>query len=330
MKLINITELFYNNIRVRIKAPYRVIELKRFAADLVKEYEVIAEDNGKVVLKSFYPCDYEESRKLVLYTFKGENKGTLLFIHGLGRYNLDYLKYFPKSFQKHGYSSALMILPYHFDRTPSGFKSGELFLNTTDNTLLRSRFEHAVVDALTSLYYLKDQFGEPIYLMGYSFGGMIATIAASFYEDLKALSLVVTGGNFYHITWSSVVTKVFRVQYEKNKECNPEICKKLHGKDFYNYMERLSSPALPLNSAPIACYEYDPLVFAKFVKAPVIFFTALFDFFIPFKSSNELYKHLGSRIKNRYILPAGHITSFLIWRKFILKKSLKFFERVSE
>jgi pimeloyl-ACP methyl ester carboxylesterase len=302
---------------------------RTFASHYEGKYEVLLEDNDKTYLRSPYPTEYRESSRIVLYTFRGGTKGTLLFIHGLGRYNMRFLTYFPRWFASKGYSTALMILPYHFDRTPRGKKSGEMFLDTTDNITLRSRFEHAVVDTLASIDYMKDKFGYPLYLMGYSFGGMIATISAAFRNDLSGLSLVVTGGNFLHITWDSIVTKVFRVQYEQNKECNKEKCIEWHSENnFYAYIRNLKDPKFKLNTAPMLCYEYDPLAFAKFVKAPTIMFSALFDIFIPLKSSTELFHFLGSERKKRYLLPSGHITSYLIFRRFIASSTLKFFEKM--
>ncbi len=289
-------------------------------------YKVIKEISGEVFLESPYPTEYRESSKIVLHTFEGGTRGSLLFIHGLGKRNIKFLTYFPKWFASKGFSSALMILPYHFERTPVGKSSGELFLDTTDNTILRSRFEHSVVDALTSLDYLRDRFGYPLYLMGYSFGGMISTISAAFRKDLSGLSLVVSGGNFFHITWNSVVTKVFRVQYEQNQECDAKKCKYWHSEDnFYRYIREVKDPRIKLGTAPMQCYEYDPLVFAKFVKAPTVIFTALFDIFIPYKSSEELYEFLGSTRKKRYVLPSGHLTSYAVFRSFIASKTLKFF-----
>ncbi len=300
--------------------------IRTFASHYRGGYKVIGESEGKVYLESPYPTEYRESSRVVLYTFEGGTKGTLLFIHGLGKYNMKFLTYFPRWFAKRGYSTALMILPYHFDRTPAGKKSGEMFLDTTDNPTLRSRFEHAVVDVLTSLDFMKDRYGYPLYLMGYSFGGMISTIAAAFRSDLSGLSLVVTGGNFYHITWNSVVTRVFRVQYEKNKECDREKCRFWHSKEnFYRYIKELKSPKIELDSAPMQCYEYDPLVFAKFVRSPAVMFSALFDVFIPYESSKELFEHLGSSKKRRYVLPSGHITSYLIFRSFIARSTERFF-----
>ena len=305
--------------------------MRRFADTYDGNYRVLEERENVIVLESPYPGDFEEVSRIYLYTYPSSgDKGFVLFVHGLGRYNLKFLRWFPREFSKMGFTSALMILPYHFDRTPKGYKSGELFLNTTDNDALRSRFEHAVVDLLASFDFFRDRYGEEIFLMGYSFGGMIAVMASAF-RDPKGLSLVVTGGNFLHITWESLVTKVFRVQYEKNGECDVEKCRFWHSKEnFWKFIDELKDPAIVLNSAPMKCYEYDPLVFAKFVRSPVIFFKALFDFFIPSKSSDELFQRLGSDIKERHLLFSGHVGSFLLWRKYIVKKSSLFFEKVSE
>ncbi|WGS64624.1 alpha/beta hydrolase [Marinitoga aeolica] len=289
---------------------------------------ILKEENRKTILKSNYPCEYPESSKIPLYIYDAKSDKTLLFIHGLGTRNLKYLKWFPENFAKNGYNSALMILPYHFDRTPKGHKSGELFLSTTDNYILRSRFEHSVVDILTTLNYLKERFKTDLYLMGFSFGGMVSTIAASLREDIKGLSLAVTGGNFYHITWKSFVTGVLRVQYEENKECNPEKCLNYHLKEYPEYLNSLKKPEIELDKAPIACFEYDPLTFAKFIKSPVIIFRALFDIFIPKKSTLDLYEKIKTQ-KELYTIPTGHLSSYL-YRKYILKKTISFFKKRGE
>lgn len=287
---------------------------------------VIKETKEKVLLKSNYPSEYYESSILPLYFYpsKTDSNKALLFIHGLGTKNIEYLKWFPEQFSRLGYNSYLMILPYHFERTPKGFKSGELFLKPE---YLREKFEHAIVDTLTSLNYIKSMFDGKKYLMGFSFGGMISTISAAYFK-VDGLSLCVTGGNFYHITWKSFATKVLRVKYEENKECNIEKCRELHGKDFYKYLQSLNSPNITKDSAPMPCYEYDPLTFAKFVKAPTIMFRAIFDIFIPKNSTLELFEKLGSSEKEIYTIFSGHLTSY-VFRNKILKKTDEFFKKRS-
>ncbi|KLO24188.1 lysophospholipase [Marinitoga sp. 1197] len=296
-----------------------------FAKNYSNNPIILKETNDLTLLKSNYPCKYSESSKIFVYTYNAQSDRTLLFIHGLGTKNLKYLKWFPENFAKNGYNSALMILPYHFDRTPSGYKSGELFLSTTNNYVLRARFEHSVVDILTTLNYLKEKFNSELYLMGFSFGGMVSTIASSLRQDIKGLSLAVTGGNFYHITWKSFVTGVLRVQYEENKECNPEKCRLYHQNEYPVYLKKLDNPEVELDKAPIACFEYDPLTFAKFVKTPTIMFKALFDIFIPKNSTMDLYNAINAR-KKLYSIPSGHLTSYL-FKRYILKKTLDFFKR---
>ena len=295
----------------------------------VKSYSnspiIIEESLEKTTLKSNYPCKFKESSKLILYKYNANSNKTLLFIHGLGTNNLKYLKWFPKQFAKNGYNSAMMILPYHFERTPQGYKSGELFLSTTSNEILRSRFEHSIVDALTSINYLKDAFSDDIYLMGFSFGGFVSLMSAAINNEIKGLSLAVTGGNFYYITWKSFVTKTLRVQYEENKECNPKRCFEIH-KNYDSYIDSLNGPNIEIDKAPMPCFEYDPSTFAKFIKAPTINFRALFDIFIPKKSTMDLYNRLQCK-KELYSIPSGHLTSYL-FKKRIFNKTINFFEKI--
>ncbi|WP_214078886.1 alpha/beta hydrolase family protein [Mesotoga sp.] len=281
-----------------------------------------SDKGSRIILKSNYPSGFSENGDLPLYLYKGGRKGTVLFFHGRGEKNLDYLRWFPENLAKTGYAGAMMILPYHFERTPIGYRSGELFLDPRTD-VLRERFENAVVDGLTCLNYLKWECPPPYFLMGYSFGGFISVITAALDRSICALSLVVTGGNFYHITWKSFVTGVMRVKYEEDGSCNKEKCKKLHGEDYERYIRSLEGPELEIGSAPISCFEYDPLTFAKFVKCPTLINGALFDIFVPRRSTKEL----SERIPNSTLrwMPTGHLTSILLKRT-ILKRSIDFFE----
>ena len=278
---------------------------------------------SKIVLKSNYPGEYPENGSIPLYLYEGGRKGTVLFFHGRGEKNLDYLRWFPENLAKHGYSGAMMILPFHFERTPAGHKSGELFLDPRTD-VLRERFENAVVDGLTALNYVKRECSPPYFLMGYSFGGFIAVITAALEPSISGLSLVVTGGNFYHITWKSFVTGVMRVKYEEDGSCNREKCRKLHEVDYRKFLNSLQKPEIEIGSAPISCFEYDPLTYAKFVRCPTLLTGALFDIFIPRPSTRELAEMLPDATLRW--MPSGHLTSIL-FKKTILKGSIDFFER---
>lgn len=278
-------------------------------------------DEEKIILNSNYKSEFRENNNLPLYIFGNGKKGTVLFIHGTGEKNLKYLKWFPKEFSKLGYTGAMMILPYHFERTPDGYKSGQLFLDPHTD-ILRGRFENAVVDALTCIDYLVTIRPGPIYIMGYSFGGFISTITAALDKRIKKVSLVVTGGNFYHITWKSFVTDVLRVKYEENGGCDATRCKNYHGTLWTNYLHELKNGEVPFDSAPISCLEYDPVTYARFVEQPTIMFGALFDIFIPRAATLSLKKEL-SHSEIRW-LPSGHLGS-IVFKKYILEKTARHF-----
>lgn len=282
----------------------------------------VEKHSGKVLFNSNFPSGYPENDRVPLYLYGGGKKGTVLFLHGRGEKNLEYLRWFPENFLKYGFSGAMMILPYHFQRTPDGYRSGQLFLDPRSD-VLRDRFENAVVDALTALEYLKRTCPPPYYLMGYSFGGFIAVITAAMASEVAGLSLVVTGGNFYHITWKSFVTGVLRVKYEEDNSCDRDRCARVHSSAYASYLEKLESPEIEIGSAPMSCLEYDPLTYAKFVRCPTLLTGALLDVFIPRKSTLELANAiLDCRLS---WLAAGHLSSIL-YRGTVLKRTAYFFD----
>ncbi|MFO7881232.1 MAG: alpha/beta hydrolase family protein [Kosmotogaceae bacterium] len=287
-------------------------------------YQEEIEDGLKqIILQSNYPAEHKNNEKLILKLSGNPecSEGNIIFLHGTGQKNLKHLLWFIKKMPEYGFSGTMMILPYHFERTPIGYKSGELFMET-NAALLRNRFENAVVDALTTVNYLK-QFDKPIYIMGYSFGGFIAVISAALCKDIEKLSLVVTGGNFYHITWKSFATKVLRVKYEEDKSCNKEKCYKLHKNEFKDYLKRLEKSEISVDMSPKACFEYDPLTYARFVNQPVLLFQALFDIFIPKASTRELNATLPNSKLCK--LPTGHLSS-IMFKKYILRKTVSYFK----
>ncbi len=193
----------------------------------------------------------------------------MLCVHGIGNRCLKHIEWFPKYFAKMGYNGALMTLPYHAERLPDGKTPYQFYLESDRYNVL-ARFENAVTDVRICVKYLKDRYSGPIYLLGFSMGGLIAVISAALSQDIKALSAIVSGANFYYITWKSIATKILRVQYEKDGNCNKAICEKCHGEKYHDYINTLLSPEIEVNSAPMACYEFDPLSYAKFVKQPVL------------------------------------------------------------
>ena len=296
--------------------------------ELLKEVTETGNGCTAVYLESTYLGEYRVNSKIPLKIYVSKDieekssKGTILCIHGIGNRCLTHFEWFPKYFAKLGYNGALMTLPYHGERLPDGKTPYEFYLKADRYTVLE-RFENAVTDARICIKYLKNKYSGPIYLLGFSMGGLMSVICAALSPEIKALSAIVSGANFYYITWESIATKILRVQYEKDGGCNKNICRECHGEKYYDYINTLTSPNIELNSAPISCYEFDPLTYAKFVEQPVLMQNAVFDMFFPFYSVKELYKALpNARLK---WLPSGHMSSFL-YRKKLARKTDSFFK----
>lgn len=298
--------------------------------------KLIGETNGikqfRVEFNSFVTTPYEEANKVVGFLFvppQVKSRKPLIFLHGMGNRNLSPLSWFSQEFARNGIISYLLILPYHFERTPRGFESGKKYLiDDMDDSI--EDFRHAVIDIRTSMDFLeKEGFSdEKFSIMGFSFGGMIGTIAMGVDNRINEGVFVVTGGNYRYITWKSLATRLIRKKYETESNfglygCTEKKCVKIH-KNFYEYIENLKKP-MDLDKVPCAkgCFLFDPLTFAHFIKGrKVVLYNAVFDEVIPRKAANELWQEMGK--PERHWLFADHVT-IILYRKQILNRALKLF-----
>lgn len=303
----------------------------RWPADNVETIAVSTDDikhGTSMTLRSNFDSGRPENQNVLLTWHPRQtktHKGTVLCIHGLGEVSRKITARLAKNFTSRGYNSASITLPYHGERTPFGYKPTDFFLEA-NRFHLRQYFEQAVVDTLTCVSYLKQQ-NKPLYVVGFSLGGFVATIAAAFTKNIQKTVLVVSGGNYYEVTWQSIATKLMRKQYEENGACNAAKCFRIHTCDFSSFRRRLDSPLIPVDSTPMACFEYDPVTYAPFVNQPVLMFNARFDMFIPQQAVYDLYTSFPNPIL-RWIT-AGHWSSMLHSPR-ILRESDAFLQNGTE
>lgn len=275
------------------------------------------ENENILYFNSPYPSGNKYVDKGKALLFKGHRKEGIVFVHGLGSRNFNYLKYYPENLTHYNYTTIMPVLPYHFERMPKDKKIDFLSGTAID---IEKRFYQSVTDILSCVDYLENIGMEKIHIMGFSFGGMIGTISKALDNRLDKGIFIVSGGNFLYITWKSVVTKVLRIRYEDEGSCNIKRCHKLH-ENFDEQAKNFNSID-DLNSLP-NCFRYDPSLFAKIINPDkILMINAAFDPFIPRKSSKDLWTKMGK--PKRYILPSGHLTSHLWFKKFILRKSVEF------
>ncbi len=298
-----------------------------------KEVERISENEHENFIfehlnfPSPYPSEIEESKKIhvFLYVPRKEIKGKILFLHGLGDRNVDYLMWFAEYFACHGLATAFMVLPYNNIRSSKRYPNGIYYMEA-DTAKAVERFRHAVMDSRRTLDLLDWKFPKyaKTHVMGVSFGGMIATITAGVDERIDKLSLAITGGNFRYINWNSPLTNLVREKYERGENrdgCGTlEKCILAHE----NYMEFVKSVHVQedIYKAPWRCFTYDPVPFAPLFEGRVIMFKAVFDKIMPAASTMQLWEAFGK--PPMYIVPSGHFYS-IVFKRSMAKKTLKFF-----
>ncbi|SHH51469.1 alpha/beta hydrolase family protein [Thermosipho atlanticus] len=270
-----------------------------------------------------YNPEVKESEKIILHEYLSKTpKANLIFLHGIGNGHILYLKWFAEKFKDFGINTYFLILPFHLNRAPDNWKGGELFYSASPRKC-EVRFHQAVVDVRRTIDYIESISNFPVYIMGFSFGGMISTLSMAVDKRIKKGVLAFTGGNWRWINWYSPYTESIRIEYKTIKNemgCySEEYCAKMRGNP-----EKVISKFKEITDIfkyPVGCYHYDPMAFAKFVNQKVLMFTGLFDKVINKKSSDSLYKMLPNA--KRIFIPAGHKSSYL-FRKYVAWKTKNF------
>ena len=93
---------------------------------------------------------------------------------------------------REGFSVALLSLPLHFERTPSGTYSGELMVSG-DVLLTVEAFRQAVADLIGLTSWLRGRGESGVGLMGYSLGGYLAGLVACLTDDLDFVVIGAAG-----------------------------------------------------------------------------------------------------------------------------------------
>lgn len=298
------------------------------------EYEPISfnlevkkeEDYNLITLDAPYEPDVGESKRIYIYDFNTESPvENLIFLHGIGNGNIPYLMWFGKAFKKYRIRTYFLILPYHGPRAPEDWEGGEPYFSPSPSHCV-IRFHQAVIDVRRTLDYIETISDVPVSIMGFSFGGMIATMSLAIDKRLHKGILAFTGGDWRWINWYSPYTENIREAYAKfgnEMGCRSEAdCIRNRGDSLKTVkgFKKIED----IFKYPIKCFHYDPLSFGKFIDQEILFFSGIFDKVIPSKSS----KALLSTLKNVHevVMPSGHKSSYF-FRRFIARKVAEFISK---
>ena len=116
----------------------------------------------------------------------GRPRGTALLLHGftMGNPRLDAFLLLASQWFRGGLDVALLTLPHHGARTPSGARfSGERFA-VPHVARLSEAVREAVYEIRQLVHWLREESGAPVGVIGLSLGGYLAALSAGLCDDL--------------------------------------------------------------------------------------------------------------------------------------------------
>jgi dienelactone hydrolase len=244
----------------------------------------------------------------------------VVFVHGLARTGIEQQAFYPRELSRHGIAALMPILPFHENRISPAHEYAGMFLEGPSE-VMEKKFYQAVTDVLTCVDFLEKAGYGRVGIMGISSGGMIATIAMALDERITKGVLIITGGNLEIISSKSIMTRNYRTWKRSEHRRMQE--RSLRIRREFDECAR-SFVSLSNLARFRSFFRYDPSLFAKMVhRERVLMFTALVDPFIPRAASDDLWCRFGK--PRRFFLPSGHLTAHILFKRFILRKSLAFF-----
>jgi len=309
-----------------------VSDLQIYEYDRTVPFNLKEEHLDDHVLLSFdavYEPDVPESKRVLVHYYEAKNPWmNLIFLHGIGNGHVRYLMWFGQYFAKHGINVYFLIHPYHLERGKPEWTGGEPFYHHSPAHCI-VRFHQAIKDVRRTMDLIEsspESAKLPTSLMGFSFGGMIATMTLALDKRLKSGVLAFTGGDWRWINWHSPYLGPVRDGYAKYSNewgCkDEELCVKLRGKSRAQ-IAQLKDVDDIFTLTP-SCFHYDPLPYAKFINQPVLMFQGIFDKIIPAQSYAGVYELLPNGKK--IIIPSGHKSSY-VFRRIIGYSCVRFFEK---
>ncbi|MCS7308862.1 MAG: alpha/beta hydrolase family protein [Armatimonadota bacterium] len=138
----------------------------------------------------------------------------VVILHSWGVQKPDIELALARHLSRRGFVTAVMTLPYHVQRTPSGYLSGELMI-VPDVKQMRDTMRQAALDTMRLIDWLQSQpqveHGK-IGIVGISLGAIVSALVLGVETRLQAGVLILGGANLAHILWRSPLTMNIRAE----------------------------------------------------------------------------------------------------------------------
>jgi pimeloyl-ACP methyl ester carboxylesterase len=138
---------------------------------------------------------------------------TVIMLHALMSASDTGYRLWASRFNALGWNAAFMHLPFHYSRRPRGHLNGELCC-TSNLVLTGDTLRQAVVDVRQLGGFLREEGSSGLALLGMSYGGWVAAIAASLEPDLRFLTLLAPLVDISHALFEGPTSWTIRGQLE--------------------------------------------------------------------------------------------------------------------
>ncbi len=247
----------------------------------------------RVEFPSAYPSRYPANNTVHawwLVPTDGEGRyPTVVLLHSLGIRRPELEMGLARELVRHGIAVFLMTLPYHMNRTPPGYGSGDLILSG-DIPLLREAAVQATWDVRRAFDWLQRQpETDPtrIALVGISLGAIMGATALASEPRVQSAVLILGGADLAHVLWDSVLAIRARVRLRR---------------EGYT-LERLRQELAPVEPMNLLTSEHGEKTFV---------IGARFDIVVPTEDTEKLIRVLGN--PKVFWLNTGHFGGGLVQR----------------
>lgn len=214
---------------------------------------------------------------------------TVVMLHSLGIRRLELEMGLARELVRHGIAVFLMTLPYHMQRTPPGYGSGDLIL-AGDVGLLREAGVQATWDVRRAIDWLQRQpetDPERIALVGISLGAILGATVLASEPRLHSAVLILGGADLAHVLWDSILAIRARARLRR---------------EGYT-LERLREELAPIEPLNLLTREHGEKTFV---------IGARFDIVVPAEDTEKLIRALGN--PKVLWLNTGHFGGGLVQR----------------
>lgn len=182
------------------------------ARDLGLDLDAAKPPSGLLSCPSPLPLGMGQNDRFVCEFFPASerwDRPVMFLLHGLMSASAVGYRSWARRVNREGWHAVFVHLPFHYDRCPSGYLSGELAVSA-DGGRTVGGVRQAVVEIRGLIRALLARGVPHVGCWGMSYGGWIGALLAVFEPAVRCAMLMEPIVDFQHATWESPATRTLR------------------------------------------------------------------------------------------------------------------------